>query len=86
MSDQLETALMFAAMANDFGSLKALARAEDRRAEMLRQLLAAVLAVAGPIRVKEDLIRVSGDGFTMTKDGEYTIFRHQFPARLSIQR
>ena len=77
MNDQLETSLRFAAMANDFDSLKALARAEDRRAELLRQMLAAVLAVAGPIRVRTDLIRVSGDGFTITKDGEYTIFRHQ---------
>lgn len=46
---ELEKALHFAAEAKDIDSLKALARAEARRADLLHRVLAAVLRVTDAV-------------------------------------
>lgn len=46
---ELEKALHFAAEAKDIASLKALARAEARRAELLHRVLVAVLRVTDAV-------------------------------------
>jgi len=77
-NQQLEEALMNAGRANDIPSLKALARQESARADQLCQLLSAVLAVAGPIRIHGDIAHLASPGaFSVAQDGNNWIVRHE---------
>lgn len=66
----LEEALMFAGKAGDIDSLKSLARLEGDRADRLGQILTAVLAVSGPIRLPGDITENDALGYSFTRDGD----------------
>lgn len=64
MNRQLETALHFAS--GDAAQLKALARQESSRAELLLKVLVAVLRKSGPVQVMQTEIDAERGGFEIT--------------------
>lgn len=67
---RLEMALSYAGSAGDIGSLKSLARTENTRAQRFAQLLGAVLAATGPVRIHDVTVAPQSGRITITPDGD----------------
>ena len=77
---------MFAGMANDIRSLKALARAESRKAEIIQSLLSAVLEVSGPVRIRGNMNEVPPAlGFVVAIDGDQWLIQNKKPVPKSTE-